>query len=202
MALVQTRSLRPAALPPAFGQDFFLAGYRVFTTFARHDGRRLRGLRILRSDADRLQMVAGGNLLTHYNYTHCDAAIEPDHAGTRITVRTHDGRADLDIVAGGEATMLPAGSPFASMKEARRFAGPLPFTFDYEPETDAIIAIEARRTTWRPTPIDVRVDRLAFLDRPPFQGVTPVLAAAFRVADIDYAWKRGQRHPLAPDAAA
>jgi uncharacterized membrane protein YphA (DoxX/SURF4 family)/uncharacterized protein YqjF (DUF2071 family) len=202
VALVQTRSLRPAALPSACGQNFFLAGYRVFTTFARYDGRRLRGLRILRSDADRRRMVVGGNLLTHYNYTHCKAAIEPGHAGTRVTVRTHDGRGDLDLVARGETTTLPAGSPFASIKEARRFAGPLPFTFDYEAETDAIIAIEARRTTWRPTPIEVRVDRLTFFDRPPFRGVTPVLAAAFRVAGIDYTWKRGQRYPLAPEEAA
>jgi hypothetical protein len=202
VALVQTRSLRPAALPPACGQDFFLAGYRVFTTFGRRDGRRLRGLRILRSDADRLQMVVGGNLLTHYNYTHCDAAIAAGDEGTRVTVRTRDSGGDLDIVAGRETTTLPAGSPFASMKEARRFAGPLPFTFDYEAETDAIIAIEARRTTWRPTPIDVRVDRLAFFDSPLFQGVTPVLAAAFRVSDIDYTWRRGRRHPLAAEKAA
>ena len=42
----------PPALPSALGQDFFLAGYRVFTTFRRPDGRALRGLRILRSDAE------------------------------------------------------------------------------------------------------------------------------------------------------
>src|SRR5688572_572425 len=72
VALVQTRSLKPEVLPPGLGQDFFLAGYRVFTTFRRPDGRRLRGLRILRSDADRTMMVVGGNLLTHYNYHRCD----------------------------------------------------------------------------------------------------------------------------------
>jgi hypothetical protein len=52
VALVQAESLRPAGLPLALGQDFFLAGYRVFTTFRAPNGRRLRGLRILRSDAD------------------------------------------------------------------------------------------------------------------------------------------------------
>jgi uncharacterized membrane protein YphA (DoxX/SURF4 family) len=203
VALVQTRDLRPEALPSALGQDFFLAGYRVFTTFLRPDGRRLRGLRILRSDTDRARMVVGGNLLTHYQYRRCDAVIDASLAGTRVTVRTQDRGGDLDLTAATPSTTtLPPGSPFRSLEEARRFAGPLPFTFDYEPETHAIIAIEALRTTWRPEPVDVRVDRLSFFDRLPFRGVTPVLAAAFRVGDIDYAWKRGQRYPLAPEVAA
>ena len=202
VALVQTRSLKPERLPPVLGQDFFLAGYRVFTTFRRPDGRRLRGLRILRSDADRTMMVVGGNLLTHYNYGRCDASIAVTAAGTRVSVSTRDRGGDLDLVAGTLATALPPGSPFASIQEARRFAGPLPFTFDYEPETHAIIAIEARRTTWRPAAVDVRVDTLSFFDQPPFRDVTPVLAAAFRVSDIDYEWMRGQRYPLPPEAAA
>ena len=61
----------PPGMPAALGQDFFLAGYRVFTTFRAPTGRRLRGLRILRSDANRARMVTGGNLLTHYNYHRC-----------------------------------------------------------------------------------------------------------------------------------
>jgi hypothetical protein len=41
---------------------------------------------------------------------------------------------------------LPAGSPFSSVREARRFAGPLPFTFDYEEQTHSIVAVYATRT--------------------------------------------------------
>ena len=202
VALVQTRALRPEALPGVMGQDFFLVGYRVFTTFRRPDGRRLRGLRILRSDADRAGMVIGGNLLTHYNYRRCEARHARGPDGTRVSVRTRDHGGDLDVVAGATATALPPGSPFTSIQGARYFAGPLPFTFEYEPDTHAIIAIEARRTKWRPEAVDVRVDRLTFFERPPFNGVTPVLAAAFRVVDIDYQWKRGQWYPLTPEAAA
>src|SRR5947199_5071638 len=50
IAMVQTENLRPSFLPAAVGKDFFLIGYRVFTRFQTSDGRRLRGLRILRSD--------------------------------------------------------------------------------------------------------------------------------------------------------
>ena len=89
----RARSLRPAGLPAFVGQDFFLAGYRVFARLRLSDGRTLRGLRILRSDADRWSMVAGGNLLTHYNYHRCSADV--DVAGDR-------GGRGRDPACGGE----------------------------------------------------------------------------------------------------
>ena len=196
VALVQTRSLRPAGFPERFGQNFFLAGYRVFTTFRQSDGRRWRGLRILRSDADRLAMVIGGNLLTHYNYHRCTTTVEASAVRLHFSVSTSDDHGTLDVLADLSTATLPAGSPFQSVREARRFAGPLPFTFDYERETNAIIAIRATRANWQPAPVSVEVRRIAFFDHPIFQGCTPVLAAAFYVHDIDYRWERGVRHPL------
>jgi len=92
--------------------------------------------------------------------------------------------------------VLPPTSPFRSVREARRFAGPLPFTFDYEPETHSIVAIEAARSNWKPVPVDVDVRRIGFFDQPAFAGCAPRLAAAFRVTDIDYHWKKGVRHAL------
>jgi len=196
VALVQTRSLHPAWLPKRCGQDFFLAGYRVFTTFRTADGHTLRGLRILRSDTDRGLMVAGGNLLTHYNYHRCDAAIEESADCVHVAVTAADAISNLDITADLTNATLPAGSPFASVREARRFAGPLPFTFDYERESDAIVVIKATRTVWRPAPVAVDVRRLAFFDQAVFSGCTPILAAAFHVKHIDYRWERGVRHQL------
>ncbi len=196
VALVQAEALRPAGLPAAFGQDFFLAGYRVFTTFRAPGGRRLRGLRILRSDANRARMVAGGNLMTHYNYHRCTASIAATGDRIRIAVSTPDHGGDLRITADLANPALPQGSPFASVREARRFAGPLPFTFDFEQETNAIIAIRATRANWRPAPVSVDVERMSFFDQPAFRGCTPLLAAAFRVAGIDYRWERGVRYPL------
>jgi uncharacterized membrane protein YphA (DoxX/SURF4 family) len=196
VALVQTRSLRPAGFPKGCGQDFFLAGYRVFTTFRTEDGRTLRGLRILRSDADRWAMVAGGNALTHYNYHHCEVAIDKSPDRLRIAVTAPDSIGSLDVTADLTDTRLPAGSPFLSFRDARRFAGPLPFTFDYERESDAVVAIGATRSAWRPEPVAVDVQRLAFFEQPIFNGCTPTLAAAFHVRNIDYHWERGVRHLL------
>lgn len=191
VALVETEALRPAGLPATFGQDFFLAGYRVFATFRTPAGRRLRGLRILRSDANRAAMVSGGNLLTHYNYHRCSSSVSTTGDRIRIDVTTIDHAGDLRLTADLTRPALPEGSPFATVREARRFAGPLPFTFDFEAETNAIIAIQATRVGWRPEAVSVDVDRLSFFDQPAFAGCTPVLAAAFHVADIDYRWERG-----------
>jgi hypothetical protein len=168
----------------------------VFTTFSRPDGRIVRGLRILRSDANRMRMVIGGNLLTHYHYHRCDATVEPAAGRLAISVRTRDGAGDLDLTADYDDATLPAGSPFSSVREARRFAGPLPFTFDYEPETHSIIAINATRTHWQPAPVGVEVRRMSFFDQPMFAGCTPVLASAFRMTDVDYRWHRGARFAL------
>jgi hypothetical protein len=196
VALVQAESLRPAGLPAALGQDFFLAGYRVFTTFRAPTGRRLRGLRILRSDANRARMVTGGNLMTHYNYHRCTSNVAVTGHRMRVEVNTTDHGGDLRMTADLAKSALPEGSPFASVREARRFAGPLPFTFDFEEETNAIIAIQATRADWHPAPVSVEVERLSFFDQPAFRGCTPLLAAAFRVAGIDYRWERGVRYPL------
>jgi type IV secretory pathway TrbD component len=196
VALVQTERLRPDGVPPALGGNFFLAGYRVFARFRAADGRVLRGLRILRSDTDRTLMALGGNLLTHYNYHRCRANVVAANDTIRFAVHTPDGTGDLDVIVQRKAAGLPPESPFASVREARRFAGPLPFTFDYEDATHSIVAIEGRRTNWRPSPVPVSVGRVAFFDRPPFAGAGARLAAAFYVRDIDYHWLRGVRHAL------
>ena len=201
VALVQTRSLRPAALPPALGRDFFLAGYRIFTRFQTPDGRSIRGLRILRSDANRVAMVFGGNLLTHYDYHRCDARFDVESGCVRVSVRTADGEGDVALTANLTDHVLPVGSPFVSERAARRFAGPLPYTFDYERETHAIVAINATRTNWRPALVSVDVDRLGFFDGSAFRGHTPILAAAFHVQGVDYRWARGVHFPLGTDAA-
>ena len=201
VALVQAADLRPVGLPRAIGQDFFLAGYRIFTRFhPRHPSqtqqRSLRGLRILRSDTDKARMVAGGNLLTHYNYHRCTASVDASPDRLRVTIDTPDRGGDLRVSADFAAAPLPAGSPFPSLCEARPFAGPLPFTFDYEAETDSIIAIQARRANWTPEQVAVTVERISFFDQPAFRGCTPILAAAFHVSNVDYRWLRGVRHAL------
>jgi hypothetical protein len=191
VALVQTRNLRPAFLPARLGLDFFLAGYRIFTRYDAGD-RQLRGLQILRSQTDSRIMTFFGNLLTHYNYRRTPVAVTRSDDG-RLTVDT----GDLEVVAdlATEAT-LPVHSPFADWKTARRFAGPLPFTFDHERETNSIVRIEGVRQEWKPRPVNVEVKRIGFFDQPAFANASPVLASAFYFEDIPYLWRRGVVAPL------
>ena len=200
-ALVQTRDLRPAGWPRRLGQDFILSGYRIFTRFRTPTGKRLRGLRILRSDADRWRMVVGGNLLTHYNYHRCHAKLE--HTGERlqVRVRSRDRRADLMVTAdlSEQPAALPSGSPFSDETESRRFAGPLPWTFDYERETNSLILIKGVRRNWSPRLVPVIGYDVGLLGDPMFRGAEPILASAFYVGGIDYRWERGIVEPLTVD---
>ena len=194
VALVQTEHLRPSFLPAAMGRDFFLSGYRIFTRLAGGTQSK-RGLRILRSDTDHPWMVCAGNLLTHYNYHLCQATFEKHNHGIHWTIRTQRSEADLEVFArlSGGPSALPSGSPFGTLAEARRFAGPLPYTFDYEAETQSIIGIRAMRQSWNPQPVEVEVRQNTFLDHEPFRGTSPILANAFHVRDVPYQWQRGSR---------
>lgn len=192
VALVQTEELRPSFLPRAMGRNFFLCGYRIFTRLAGQESK--RGLKILRSDTDTPFMVHAGNSLTHYNYHLCQSTLEERSDELHWLIETPRCEADIEVVArlGGCPAQLPAGSPFGTLAEARRFAGPLPYTFDYEKETGSIIAIRAVRQEWDPQPVEVEVRRISFLEHEPFRRAAPILANAFHVRNVPYQWQRGR----------
>lgn len=192
-ALVWTRDLRPAGFPEFLGQDFFLAGYRIFTRLQDNSGRRLRGLKILRSETDKRRMVSLGNLMTGYNYRHVDLLIEKSGSETRVKTSLPDGSTTLDLAfdAESENAELPPHSPFKDWRTARRFAGPMPFTFS--PEADgSFVVIEGSRTEWVPRPIVVKDWQVGLFDEAPLNGVKPILANAFAVENVAYRWEKGR----------
>jgi hypothetical protein len=203
IALVQTEGLRPAALPAWIGRDFFLSGYRVFCRLRLPDGKVLRGLRILRSDTDSALMVRAGNLLTHYRYRLCAVTTRRADDALEVEVRTPGGEADLKVRAAldAEPAAPPPGSPFPDLETARRYAGPLPYTFDEEQGSRRLVVIQGVRENWRPRPVSARVERCAFLEKPPFSAAPARLANAFLVEDIPYRWERGVLASAAPEAA-
>ncbi|MFE3682224.1 DUF2071 domain-containing protein [Streptomyces sp. NPDC059095] len=197
-AVVDARGLRPAGLPARIGADLVLTGYRVFTRFPTPSGRTMRGLRILRSDTGHRLMVAGGNLLSRYHYRLARIGSRALGDTLEFKVVSADGRADLHVRANlaGPPAPLPPGSPFADARAARRFAGPLPYTFEYEPQTRSMIVVKAVRPHWEPKPVTVEVPHLTFFDHGPLAGTRPVLANAFHVSDLDYGWEPGSRRAL------
>ena len=203
IALVQTRELRPQFLPRFCGQNFFLSGYRIFTKFqtttgASHKPTTLRGLKILRSDTNKPLMVLAGNFLTHYNYRLAKVSVREEGSTLQIEIEAPDSQADLEVRADllSAPAPLPSGSIFPDLETARHFAGPLPFTFDYEKETHSIVVIKGVRKQWNPQPVRVEVSRCTFFEREEFQNATPILSNAFHVSNIPYRWERGRRVAL------
>ncbi|MBX2907310.1 MAG: DUF2071 domain-containing protein [Taibaiella sp.] len=189
VAMVQTRQLRPAMLPSFIGSSFYLLGYRLFVRYTTAAGKRLRGLYILRSETDSRLMNALGGVFTHYDYHYTDIHRELATGVERITsVRSG---IDVQVADGGQNTSLPFGSPFNDWKEARRFAGPLPFTFSYLPASGEVVIVQGVREHWTPSPVQVVHSHIGFLDQAPFRNA--VLASAFSISDIPYRWEKGYR---------
>ncbi|KLT64706.1 DUF2071 domain-containing protein [Pedobacter sp. BMA] len=188
VAMVQTHALRPKGMPKFMGNNFFLIGYRIFVRYTNAAGKRLRGLYIIKSETDQKKMEFMGNLFTHYNYTTTD--IHQVHEGDRSTISSRRSDFSVTITKSDDAT-LPKGSPFADWKEARRFAGPLPFTFTYNARNKEVLIIEGVRENWVPMPVTVNDYHFGFIDGLKLQGA--VLANAFIIENIPYYWKKGKR---------
>ena len=202
VAIVKTKSLRPKGFPIFMGNDFILVGYRVFVRYIANDGRRLRGLYILKSETDKKKMEFFGNIFTHYNYTTTDITFSKNENITTLQSKKSGFR--IDINSNIENISLPLNSPFKDWKEARRFAGPLPFTFTFDAKTKNVLIIEGVREHWQPAPINVVNYHIAFLEdfskgvlntpKKETEGVfnTPLLANAFEIRDIPYTWRKGK----------
>lgn len=189
-AMVQTNALRPKGFPQFLGSNFLLIGYRAFVRFTDVNGKRSRGLYILGSATDKRRMEFFGNIFTRYHYTTTDirhtekagiCEIVSNSSRFRVTYKEPDG---FDVP-------LPAASIFADWKVARRFAGPLPFTFTYEPGDDSLLIIEGVRTNWRPMPVQVLDHEFSFIQDLRLSEAR--LANAFMIKDVPYCWKKGRR---------
>ena len=130
-----------------------------------------------------------GNIFTQYNYTTTDITvtkheeslhIHSDHSGFEVSIDTKE----------NETIELPAGSPFPGWKEARRYAGPLPFTFTYNVASKKVLIIEGVRENWTPAPVRVLDYRFSFLNEMNFHYMR--LANAFIIKNIPYYWKKGK----------
>ncbi|MES2479886.1 MAG: DUF2071 domain-containing protein [Bacteroidota bacterium] len=188
VALVQTKDLRPKGFPKFMGNDFLLAGYRIFVRYTNRAGKRLRGLYILKSETDSKKMELLGNLLTQYKYSQTDVSCQEYQDRSEISSINSKFKIVYDHAE--ELIELPEHSPFADWAEARRYAGPLPFTFSFDKETRKVLIIEGVRQNWKPRPLRLLENRFDFLQELGLHQ--PVLANAFIIRDIPYHWKKGK----------
>lgn len=189
VAMVQTKDLRPKGFPQILGNDFFLIGYRVFVRFTTGTGKSLRGLYILKSETNKRKMEFFGNIFTHYNYTTTDI-MQIEQGDTLEISSIKSGFRIILQNTKNETIPLPEESPFKEWKEARRFAGPLPFTFTYNPMTKEVLIIEGVRENWSPLPLKVISYYFSFLNNMKLNEIK--FANAFIIENVPYYWKKGK----------
>jgi uncharacterized protein YqjF (DUF2071 family) len=188
VALVKTKGLRPKSFPAFMGNDFVLTGYRIFVKYHTNQGKRLRGLYILKSETDQKKMVLMGNIFTHYQYTTTDISFIENYGN--IKVISQKSKLNIEVNFKNEEVALPKDSPFKDWKEARRFAGPLPFTFTYNEATKEVLIIEGVRSNWTPQAVEVIKNEVGFVEEKGFENI--VLANAFIIQNVPYYWKKGK----------
>jgi uncharacterized protein YqjF (DUF2071 family) len=189
VALVQTKGLRPKGFPKFLGNDFFLIGYRVFVRYTTQKGKRLRGLYILKSETDKAKMKLFGNIFTHYNYSTTDITTIEDEQ--ELLISSKRSKFEFKLAHTTDQIALPEHSPFTDWKEARKFAGPLPFTFTFNSKTNEVLIIEGVRQNWTPKPVSVLHYNVDFLRTLNIQN--PIFANAFIIQEIPYYWKKGKK---------
>jgi len=188
VAIVDTKKLRPKGFPAFMGNNFVLAGFRVFVCYTNNQGKRLRGLFILKSETNKKKMSFFGNIFTHYNYSTTD--IEFQYTEETIIVSSNKSDIEIEVLINKPDASLPLDSPFTNWKEARRFAGPLPFTFTYNNKQKEVLIIEGVRENWTPRPVEVIKSKIGFINQKKYNGI--VLANAFIIEHIPYYWEKGK----------
>jgi len=189
VAIVKTRYLRPKGFPKFLGNDFVLTGYRIFVKYNTSYGKRLRGLYIIHSETDKVKMALLGNIFTHYNYQKTD--IKFRRSAKQIEVVSTKSDLSVKVEESDTEIALPVDSPFKDWKEARRFAGPLPFTFTYDCNKQEVLIIEGVRKDWIPKPVKVLESNVGFVDNLQLKGAVP--ANAFVITNTPYYWKKGRK---------
>jgi hypothetical protein len=191
VAIVQTRELRPKGFPKFLGSHFFLAGYRIFVRYQSQSGRRLRGLYILRSETDKIRMCVLGNIFTNYNYSNIKVAAEfKKDESFRVHSPTTGLHLSADITP-SEEVPLPRDSPFSDWREARQFAGPMPFTFSVSDQE--VVVVEGKRSQWQPRPVEIIQAEIPYLAQLVHEPAR--LANAFVTENIPYEWSSGRHEP-------
>ncbi len=189
IAMVQARDLRPSFFPKFLGSEFFLTGYRIFVRYRNKKGKRLRGLHIIKSETDKRKMKILGDMFTNYKYDIVDIKHAEQKGCLNVASTLADFSMSCKINTNEVEALLPENSPFATWKEARRFAGPMPFTFSVDERKNSVCIVKGVRQNWNPQPITVLNSHFSFFSQ--FELESPQLASAFLISDTPYSWEKG-----------
>lgn len=190
IAIVKTKKFRPAFLPSWIGMNFNLVGYRFLTTYKGDDLKTIRGLKIVKSQTNQKIMQWIGDKLTQYKFNYNPINIVTENnivtiIGTGISIK-------LKMHEEEEIIPLPFNSIFDNWTQARKFAGPLLYTFEVNEKTKELSITEGTRKNWTPKPIEVISANIDFLNQDSIKQLNPILSAAYMVKNIPYSWKKAK----------
>jgi hypothetical protein len=134
-------------------------------------------------------MEIGGNLFTHYKFSTTDINLSVIGNLKKANSEKSGFHFKYDLHA--EPVCLPPGSPFIDWHDARKFSGPLPFTFTLNEKGNKVLIVEGVRENWKPKPINILDYNFPFLKQ--LNIMDPILANAFIINDIPYYWKTGKQ---------
>ncbi len=188
VAIVKTKNFRPSFLPAWMGMNFNLVGYRFLTTWKKSEGKTMRGLKIIMSQTNQKIMKIVGDKITQYKFNYNPITIKKEDCF--VSIKGNGINIKLKIHEDSSQVPLPSTSIFENWQGARKFAGPLLYTFEINEDKKQLSITEGTRKNWTPKPIEVINCELDFLKQDSIAGLNPMLSAAFMVKEIPYSWKK------------
>lgn len=184
-AFAKVKHLRPAFLPSFLGVNFDFAGFRFMVDYhSNSKNKDLSGLKILRSVSNNKLLSAGGKIFSQYNFSYSNLEINQSQISTTIKGELFD----IELQHSSDKRFIQAGSLFSDYSEARKFAGPLLYTF--ERKAHKISIVEGSREHWQPRPAKIIAHRNDFFAELPFSKLDAIPEAAFTINDIPYSWQK------------
>jgi len=187
ICLIRLKQLRPKFLPMPWGIGSENAAHRIAVEW-EEGGVTREGVFIPRRDtSSRLNALAGGRLFPgEHHHAHFD--VEESAERLRLAIESDDGAVRVRV-AGRLADHLPAGSVFASLREASDFfaAGSLGYSVTSEPGRYDGLELECK--TWRVTALAIdEVESSFYDDRAMFPAGSIEFDCALLMRGIEHEW--------------
>lgn len=188
ICLIRLEHIRPLGLPAFLGMNSENAAHRMAVLWEDEEGRTREGVFIPRRDTDSiLNQLAGGRVFPG------------EHHGARFEVKNSGGRIELDMkssdgqvavqVCGKVSAELPAGSGFASLKEASDFFEPGSLGYSATGDSTRLDGLVLKTKKWHVEPLEVdQVFSSYFSDEIKFPKGTVEFDCALLMRDIEHEW--------------
>ncbi|MEK6234371.1 MAG: DUF2071 domain-containing protein [Planctomycetales bacterium] len=184
-------AMRPKPLPSLVGVSYWHVAYRLYASVRPTVGEPIPGLYFLRSDCDSRLMAWAGNLMTDFHFHAAGIKVHETERRVEISIDVPGGSASV-IVDRSESPVLPEGSAFGSLEEAKETLKYHPAGLSAGGEGRAnVVHITRDESKWNARLATVAESRWEFLED---KNVRPEIC--YDVDPIVYQWNRGRLYDV------